>query len=192
MEKIAVSEIKPADEYNRIRDEYRERLMAIKKHRRVTVGPYLNFLFENRDTMLYQIQEMVRAEGIKDPRGIAHEVETYNQLVPSGEELKATLLIEIDDPTVRKVKLSELVGLERCISLLVDRDYQVDAVFDEGQLSPEKISSVQFITFPLGAAARDALLATDHIELVVSHPACSYRTTLSSEQVAALAEDLRA
>lgn len=158
----------------------------------MSVGPYLTFLFENRDTMIYQIQEMMRVEGIDAESAIQHEVNTYNELVPGDHELRATLLIEFDDETVRRVKLAELVGLEKHIALVVDRDYVVNAVFDDRQLDPAKISSVQYIHFPLGKKAADAFMTTDYVEIVTSHPACSYRISLSKEQLAAMRADLAA
>lgn len=191
MKSIQVSDLIPAEEYLRVRDDYRRRLQQIKDRRRVLVGPYLNFMFENRDTMLYQIQEMIRAEGLKEEAAIRHEVETYNELVPGRHELKATLLIEIDNPQARAFKLRELVGLESQISLLIDRDFQIQASYDQRQVDAEKISSVQFLTFALGEQAAEAALNGDGIEILTSHPACSYRVALAPEQLAALREDLR-
>ena len=191
MKKIELEHIKPIAEYNKIRTEYREHIAQVKEPRRVLVGPYLNFLFENRETMLYQVQEMIRAEGNASEAAIRHEVETYNQMVPGPYELKATLLIEIVDPVVRQVKLKELVGLEREISLFIDRDYQIQAEFDASQIDPEKLSSVQFITFPVGEAATGAFMKTNDVEILVTHAACSYRVALSPEQIGALRDDLR-
>lgn len=190
MGKIQFSDVKPLQEYAAIRPEFRERMTRVKAARRVLVGPYLNFLFENRDTMLYQVQEMIRAESLSTESAIQHEIETYNELVPGPNELKATLLIEIDNPQMRAFKLAELVGLEKHISLLIDRDYQVQAEFDQRQIDPEKLSSVQFITFPLGEKATDAFLQTETVELLITHPACSYRMALSKDQISALRDDL--
>lgn len=192
MKKLTVTDIRGRKQYEEIREDFRKRMLSIKEHRRIAVGPYLTFLFENRDTMIYQIQEMARVEGIEGDEAIQHEVNTYNELVPGENELCATLLIEFDDPTVRRVKLAELVGLEKHIALVVDRDYVVSAVFDERQIDPEKLSSVQYIHFPLGKKAADAFMTTDHVEIVTSHPACSYRISLSKEQLAALRQDLAA
>ncbi|MCR9144691.1 MAG: DUF3501 family protein [bacterium] len=191
MNKIEIEHIKPPAEYNRIRAEYREHIAQVKEHRRVLVGPYLNFLFENRETMLYQVQEMIRAEGHTSEESIRHEVDTYNQMVPGPHELKATLLIEIVDEMTRAVKLRELVGIEKEISMLIDQDYQVQAEFDMSQIDPGKVSSVQFISFPLGEQATGALLRTQSVEMLVTHSACSYRVALAPEQIKALQEDLR-
>lgn len=191
MKKIELEHIKPPAEYNRIRSEYREHIAQVKEHRRVMVGPYLNFLFENQETMLYQVQEMIRAEGHTSEDSIRHEVDTYNQMVPGPYELKVTLLIEIVDEMTRAVKLKELVGLENEVSLLIDQDYQIQADFDMSQIDPEKLSSVQFITFPLGEQATGAFLRTENVEILVTHAACSYRVALVPDQIKALREDLR-
>ncbi|MBL8018191.1 MAG: DUF3501 family protein [Leptospirales bacterium] len=192
MNKISRNDIVPMADYERIREEFRARAMRVKDSRRIAVGPYLTFLFENRDTMIYQVQEMIRAEGIRGDAAVQHEIDTYNELVPGEFELRATLLIEFDNPVVRAVKLQELVGLEKHVSLVIDRDFVVSAVFDEKQMDPNKLSSVQYIYFPLGQKATEAFLSTSHVEIVTSHPACSYRQSLGPEQLAALKEDLRA
>jgi len=192
MKKLTIADIRSRAEYEAVRDSFRRTVLSVKEARRVAVGPYLTFLFENRDTMIYQIQEMMRVEGIDGEAAIQHEVNTYNELVPGDHELRATLLIEFDNETVRRVKLAELVGLEKHIALVVDRDYVVNAVFDDRQLDPAKISSVQYIHFPLGQKAADAFMTTDYVEIVTSHPACSYRISLSKEQLSALQADLAA
>lgn len=191
MKKIERSEILETDEYVRIRDEFRQRIMQVKNHRRLIVGDYLCFLFENRDTMIYQVQEMMRAEGIRDEQAIQHEIATYNELVPAPHELAATLLIEFADELVRRVKLKELVGLHEHIHLIIDGDYMIKALFDDRQMDPDKISSVQYIRFPLGPEATEAFLSAKNVELLTDHPACSYRQPLTPEQLAALQADLR-
>ncbi len=192
MTKIQPSDIMPLDQYDRVRDEYRQRIFEIKKARRIGVGEYLTFLFENADTMKYQIQEMARVEQLKDETAVKHEIETYNELVPDPNEITASLLIEINDPAARAFKLRELVGLQDSVSMLVDKDYQIQAEFDDRQITDGKISSVHYLRFPLGEKAADAFLATSDVELLITHPACSYRQPLSPEQLEAMKEDLKA
>ena len=192
MTKIQPSDIMPLDQYDRVRDEYRQRIFEIKKARRIGVGEYLTFLFENADTMKYQIQEMARVEQLKDETAVKHEIETYNELVPDPNEITASLLIEINDPAARAFKLRELVGLQDSVSMLVDKDYQIQAEFDDRQITDGKISSVHYLRFPLGEKAADAFLATSDVELLITHPACSYRQPLSQEQLEAMKEDLKA
>ncbi|MBU43618.1 MAG: hypothetical protein CMN76_10385 [Spirochaetaceae bacterium] len=192
MSKIQPSDIMPLDQYDRIRDEYRQRIFQVKKSRRVAVGDYLTFLFENQDTMKYQIQEMARVEQLKDPEAVKHEIETYNELVPDPNEITASLLIEINDPAARAFKLKELVGLQDSVSMLIDKDYQVQAEFDDRQITDGKISSVHYLRFPLGQKAADAFLSTSSVEILITHPACSYRQELNPDQLEAMKEDLKA
>lgn len=191
MAKIQSNDIMSLEEYEKIRDEYRQRIFEVKKNRRVRVGDYITFLFENQDTMKYQIQEMARVEQLKDEQAVKHEIDTYNELVPDPDEITASLLIEIDDPQVRAFKLKELVGLQDSVSLLIDKDYQVQASFDDRQITDGKISSVHYLRFPLGQKAADAFLETGSVEILITHPACSYRVELNPEQLQALKEDLR-
>jgi len=192
MKPVDVSEIRSLADYERERDEFRKRVLTVKEPRRVTVGNHLTFLFENRDTVLYQIQEMLRVERISDPAAVAHEVETYNELVPGRDELTATLLIEFEDASERAVMLRALVGLERHVKLEVDGCDPCPAVFDERQMAPDKISSVHYIRFPLGKERAAALRRGAAAEVVTDHPRLSARSALSAAQRAALAEDLAA
>jgi len=192
MKLVGIPEILPLPDYERGRDEFRKHVLAIKEPRRVTVGNHLTFLFENRDTVRYQIQEMLRVERITDPAAIAHEVETYNELVPGRDELTATLLIEFEDASERSVMLRALVGLERHVKLEIDGCDPCAAVFDERQMSPNKISSVHYIRFPLGKERAASLRGGAAAEVVADHPRLSARTALSVVQRAALAEDLGA
>lgn len=192
MPKLELKDLYTSEQYEEIRPEFRQRMMEVKKPRRIAVGPLFNFLFENEDTMKYQIQEMVRIEGIREPEAIRHEIDTYNEMIPDRNEIKASLLIEIDDPSARAFKLKELVGVQDKVSLLIAKDYQVHAEFDDRQVTDGKISSVHYLTFTLSEEAADALLATAEVELLVNHPAYSYQTSLSEEQVNALKEDLAA
>ena len=190
MQKIKTKDIKNLKKYSKERDDIRKYILGVKAPRRVILGPYLNFLFENRDTMLYQIQEMIYTEGITNKKGTQHEVDTYNKMIPEAYELKATLLIELDNSEVRKVKLSELVGLEKEIYLLIDGKHKVTVAYDKEQIGEAKLSSVQFLTFHLGEKIAQDFLKTNSVEIMTSHPACSYRAALSEEQLAALKSDM--
>lgn len=187
--KVARDEVIPTPEYEKKRTEVRGRMIKVKEERRLHVGPYFTFLFENHDTMLYQIQEMIRAEGIKDEAAIAHEIETYNALTGGPEEIAATLLIEITDPTVRAVKLAELVGIEHHIHLEVDGE-RILAQFDEAQLDPHKVSSVQYIRFLLPGSLRDHLLNGRNLRIVIDHPGYSYAQNFPEEVARAVRSDL--
>lgn len=98
MKKIEYSEVKNIYEYEKIRNDFRNYIIDLKKRRRVEVGNRISIVFENRDTVLFQIQEMMRAERMVDDNEIKFEVDTYNDLIPEKNELSATLFIEVDDP----------------------------------------------------------------------------------------------
>ena len=189
MKRVSRNEILPLKEYKKKHPEIRETIAKIKGERRVHVGPIFTFLFENHETIRYQIQEMIRAESLTSEEAIQHEIDTYNQLLPNAKELTATLLLEIDDPDVRKVKLKELLGLHQHISFRIDNDTLIKADFDDKQFNTERISSVQFIRFCFGEKA-SLFLNSSNIELASSHPYYSQATRLSEKHLSALKSDL--
>lgn len=191
MAKLTTADILSLPEYSKIRSEFRERAIKIKNLRRIHLGPYLTFLFENKDTMHYQVQEMLRAEHITKEEAIEHEVITYNELVPEKHQLTATLLVEFEDPVIRAVKLKELVGLENHLYLTIGDDDQVLASFDERQLTEDKLSSVQYIKFNVGEELTRAILGGAQIGVKSTHGACSYHEIFSQEQRNSVVEDLK-
>src|SRR5438128_5894332 len=147
MRPVERSEIIDYVTYEEGRDAFREKVFAEKAPRRVHIGEYLTLLFENHLTMQYQIQEMIRTERIVKEADIQHEIETYNELLGGEGELGCTLLIEIDDPAVRNVKLKEWWSLPEKIYLLLEDGTRVRASFDERQRGGQRLSSVQYMTF---------------------------------------------
>ncbi len=159
------------------------RMLPLKALRRVHLGAELTLLFENRDTVRYQVQEMMRVERIVRESDIQHELETYNELLGGPGELGATLLIEIDDPRRRDEKLPQWLELPRRIYVELADGTRVRAEVDERQIGETRVSAVQYLRFPVGERAPVAL-GTDFPELQT-------RVVLSGDQRAALAEDLR-
>ncbi len=190
MKAVSPSEIKSIQDYEIDRPRMRERVMKIKAVRRIHLGDHLTFLFENRDTVIYQIQEMMRAEGMTKPAEIKRELEVYNELVAGDGELCATLLIEYTDPALRDAKLRELLGLENHIVLRIGEAGEARAVFDTRQLSEDRISSVHYLTFPLGPQLSAAFPMATKVELRCDHEKLSVSQLLSAEQHAALVQDL--
>jgi hypothetical protein len=190
MNRVTPAEIKSLGDYELARDAFRKRVLEVKDVRRVRVGEHLTFLFENHDTVLYQIQEMLRVERITEPKAIAHEVATYNDLIAAPDELVATLLVEYEEAGERARMLRELVGLDRHVSLVVDGKPPCRAVFDEAQVSEQKISSVHYVRFPLGGDRAGALRGGAGAAIVVDHPRMAARTELGAAQLAALGTDL--
>ncbi len=189
MDPVERHEIMSLEDYEIARPAVRKRIMEIKAARRVAVGDHITILFENHDTVLYQIQEMLRAERITDPEAIQYEIDTYNELVPGENELTATLLIEYEDPAERDRRLRELVGLERHVRIEVAGEV-CPAHFDERQTSPERISSVHYVSFPLTPRAAYAICQGERPTIVIDHPQMKARATLDERQTRALAEDL--
>ena len=198
MKPIARNEILGLADYEAIRESFRGRVIAEKKARRIALGPQASCVFENRDTALMQIQEMLRTERITREAAIAHEVETYNQLVPGDHELSATVLIEILEKADRESFLFEAKGLDRAFSLVVD-GATCAGKHDEAREQEDRTTAVHYLKFPLVEAAERALrdvLAKKRspseitIELVVEHPRYAAKTTLPALLVMSLAEDL--
>jgi hypothetical protein len=189
---ITPPEILPLTTYDRVRSLLRPLCIAEKARRRLAVGPHLTLLFENRQTIWYQIQEILRTERIFEDAAINAEVENYNELLPRPGELSATLLVEYADPAERDVELPRLVGLERHMWLALDQQ-RIGARFDERQTSPDQISAVQFIAFPLGAdAARFGdLAAAGKVAVEVDHPHLAARALVQTPLAEALTDDLR-
>ena len=198
MKRIERGEVLGLAEYEAIREPFRARVIAEKKARRVALGPNASCVFENRDTAMMQIQEMLRTERITREAAILHEIETYNQLVPGDHELSATVLIEIDEKPDRETFLFEAKGLDRSFALLVD-GVRCHGKHDESRESPDRTTAVHYLKFPLEPAAERALrdvLAKARkpgdvaVELVVEHARYSAKATLPASLVQSLAEDL--
>jgi hypothetical protein len=157
-------------------------VMAAKAARRIHVGEYLTFLFENRTTVRYQVQEMLRVEKIVREADVAHELATYNELLGADGELGCTLLVEIDDPEVRAQKLGRWVDLPDHVYVELADGRRVRPNVDERQRESGRLSTVQYLKFRAGESVP--------VAIGCDHPEQSARTELAAEQRAALAEDL--
>ena len=186
MRPIHVSEIKHIADYEILRAEWRPKMMALKDRRRIRVGAHMTFLFENRDTVRYQVQEMMRIERMENPREIAHEITTYNELIPAAGELSASLLIEYETPAERDIWLPALLGLERHIRLEAGGQ-RSQARFDDRQISTGRISAVQYLKFPL--SARQVTAFPHEAWIVIDHPKYQAEQKLTPQQLQDLAAD---
>ncbi|MEW6126815.1 MAG: DUF3501 family protein [Acidobacteriota bacterium] len=184
MKAVERSEILDYVTYEEGRDQFREKVLMTKLPRRVHVGEHFTLLFENHLTVQYQIQEMVRTERIVKEADIRHEIDTYNELLGTDGELGCTLLIEIDDPQVRAVKLREWWHLPEKIYVTLEDGSRVWATFDERQRGKEQVSSVQFLKFNTKGQVP--------VAVGVDLPELSAETPLTDEQRKALQEDLAA
>ena len=188
---IVEADILPMDAYARARGEWRRKIAAMKRNRRVEIGPYVTFYFENYETMWLQVQEMVFIEkgGAEQVPG---ELEAYNPLVPKGNELVATFMIEIDDPERRRRVLGGLGGVEETAFIRVD-DETIRAVAEQDQdrtTAEGKASSVQFVHFPF-TPAQIAAFRTPGAQVVLglSHPNYGHMAVLPETVRAELARD---
>ena len=182
MRKVTRDDILDLESYERERPQLRSRLMKIKARRRVHLGEHLTFLFENFETMRYQVQEMLRIEGRSSEDAIEHELKTYNELLPEDGSLGCTLLIEIDDEAERASKLTAWIDLPKHLYLELEDGTRSQAEFDERQVGDERLSSVQYLRFSCGGIAPVAIVsALEGLEL---------RAELSPVQKKALAADL--
>jgi hypothetical protein len=190
MRKVTPADIQEAADYEIGRAALRTRILAIKAARRVAIGDHLTVLFENHDTVRYQIQEMLRIERITDRAAIRHEIDTYNELVAGPDELRATLLIEYEDAAERDRWLRALLGLERHLHLVVPGVGECRARFDDRQISSDRISSVHYVTFALGPRLATAIREGAGVVVHVDHPRLEAQAELSVTQLAAVREDL--
>ncbi len=148
MKVITVDDLIPYEEYERQRESFLANIIALKQRRRISIGPLITVVFENRDTVRFQIQEMIRAERILDPVKIQDELDVYNALLPEPNELSATLLIEITDEATTKEKLDQFMGLDHGekVAIVADGE-QAFGEFEGGRSHETKISAVHFVKF---------------------------------------------
>ncbi len=179
------------EQYARCRSDFRTRVLHHKQLRNIAVGPHTTWCFEDRLTMQYQIQEMLRTERIFEPEGIQEELDSYNPLIPDGTNLKATLLIEYADAEERRIALERLRGIEAACWLAVGGQ-RFAAIADEDleRENAVKTSAVHFLRFELNESACTAIKAGALIELGIDHPAYQHRTLTSAATSASLAADL--
>jgi hypothetical protein len=188
---IAPGDLYSLEEYHKLRAEFRERVLAHKKHRLVAVGPNATLYFEDRLTMQYQVQEMLRIERIFETEAIEEELAAYNPLIPDGSNLKATFMLEFPNAEERKGKLAELGGIEDCLFAQVGDVERVACIADEDleRTSDEKTSAVHFVRFEFDAASIQALKAGAALKFIIDHPNYRHETVLTPEQRAALVAD---
>lgn len=172
MQKLTPADLMTLERYARERQDFRSRVIAHKKARKLAVGPNTTWLFEDRLTIQYQVQEILRTEKIFEPEGIEEELEAYNPLIPDGRNWKVTLLIEYPDPTTRPAHLARLKGIEdRCYVQVADFA-RVYAIADEDleRENEEKTSSVHFLRFEFSDAMVTALRAGAALAIGIDHP----------------------
>ena len=197
MPKLTLDDIVDLRAYERERDEFRAHVIALKKRRRISVGPVVTFVFENADTVRFQIQEMARVEKTITDEGIETELRIYNPLVPEPGHLAATLFIELTSDELLRDWLPRLVGIERSIELRLGDGTDVVTIANtvdadhEKQLTRDEITaSVHYIHFALTPDQVERF-AAGPVALAVRHPEYDHERVLGSDAVAELLRDLR-
>ncbi len=176
--------------YERIREKFRAHGIEIKRPRRIAVGSRLTFIFENYDTVLLQIQEMLRTERTVKEEEVQAEIDVYNELIPAAYELSATLMIEIPEADLIREELDRLIGIDERVLLEIG-EVSVAASFDPKQYEGDRISAVQYLHFPLGPelAERFADLEVP-VTLRVAHPHYYASAPIEGASRASLVQDL--
>jgi hypothetical protein len=195
--KLTLDDIADLRAYEREREAFRAHVIALKKRRRVHVGPFVTLVFENRDTIRFQIQEMARAERILTDEGIETELQIYNPLIPEPNHLSATLFIELTTEEQLREWLPQLVGIERAVALRLgagDDAEEVRCEVDpdhEKQLTREDVTaSVHYVHFTLDDRQIERF-AAGPVTVVIDHPAYTHEQLLSDETREELLTDLR-
>jgi len=191
MDKLTRTDLLSLETYAQQRGEFRARVMAHKKQRTARLGEHLTLIFEDRLSIQYQVQEMLRIERIFEADGIQDELDAYNPLVPDGSNLKATMLIEYADVEQRKRELVRLRHIEHAIALSVHGHAAVTAIADEDmeRSNDEKTAAVHFLRFELGPAMIADWRAGAAVTLTSTLAAMPVEATLTPEQRHALAAD---
>jgi len=191
--KLTIDDIADQRAYEREREAFRAHIIELKQHRRIGVGPFVSLVFENRDTIRFQIQEMARAERILTDDGIQAELDIYNPLIPEKGSLSATLFIELTSKDELMEWLPKLVGIERSVQLRIDGEV-VAATPDaehERQLTRETITaSVHYVHFELDPTQIQRF-ADARVRIEVAHENYAYETELSKAARESLLDDLR-
>jgi hypothetical protein len=192
MSQLTPPDLYSLEQYAKIRKEFRAKVMAHKRDRKVPVGPNATLYFEDRLTIQYQIQEMLRIERIFEEEGIRDELDAYNPLIPDGRNLKATFMVEFTDSEERKLALAKLMGIEDQVWVQVPGYEPVFAIADEDMEREDdaKTSSVHFLRFELTAPMVAAVKGGARLVLGIDHPQYTHSVTAAPATMVSLMADL--
>lgn len=191
MRPIDRNEVLPLGDYEGIRPHFRARVIEEKKARRFALGPHLSGVFENRDTVLLQIQEMLRTERITREDAVLHEIETYNELIPGPSEVSMTCFVEISDRDLREATLQELAGLENSFFVEVDGEAFQARTLRPDEVRPDRTTAVHYLKAALSPEAFSKVQGRKaKVAVLVRHPRYEARADLGKPAADALAADL--
>ncbi len=193
MKPIVPADIKGPAIYAGIRDDFRRRIIEYKEHRRIDIGDRVFLVFENRKTLIFQIEEILRAEKITAPEQVAEEIEVYNQLMPTVDSLSATLFLTVprdkDNERDRRAELDRFIGLDEHVVLHIG-PHAIRAEFEAGRATEERISAVQYTRYRLSPPAIAALRTPGtEVSVEIDHPVYRHRARASEEMRASLGAD---
>jgi hypothetical protein len=191
MEKLNREDLYSLEQYAERRGEFRARVIEHKKHRRVDIGPHLTLYFEDRLTIQYQVQEMLRIERIFEADGIHEELDAYNPLIPDGGNLKCTAMFEFEDVNERRRRLAELAGVENHVWVQVEGFDKVYAIANEDldRSTDEKTSAVHFMRFEFTPEMRAALRSGAGLTMGVTHDLYNHQVRIEGDTLNALVAD---
>jgi len=186
---ITRQDIKGPAVWAQIRDDYRNRVIEMKKHRRVIIGDHVELVFDNRFTLTMQIEEICRLENLTRDDQIQAEIDLTNDLMPTETSLAATLFIPLPQDENTMTRMKELVGLDEHVILHIG-SHAIRAAFEPGRSTEERISAVQYTRYPLSPDAKAALLTPGTpIAVEIDHPSYRHRVQCSEDLRASLAAD---
>lgn len=189
---ITRDDLMSLEQYAEQRDDFRQQVLQHKKNRQVPLGPNATLYFEDRLTLLYQIQEMLRIEKVFEADGINEELAAYNPLIPSGQNFKATFMIEYPDAQVRAAQLEKMVGVEDLVWMQIGAQDKIWSIADEDleRSTETKTSAVHFLRFELGEVITQELKDGAQWTIGVQHPVYTYDITVEGDTRASLLNDL--
>ena len=192
IQQITREDLMSLEQYAEKRGEFRQQVLEHKKHRQIALGPNATLYFEDRLTLLYQIQEMLRIEKVFEADGINEELAAYNPLIPDGRNFKATFMIEYPDPEVRAAQLEKMVGIEDLVWMQIGEHDKIWSIADEDleRSTEEKTSAVHFLRFELDDDMARDLKAGASWQIGVQHPVYTYELTVDGEVRDSLLKDL--
>lgn len=189
MKPLTIQDIKNIYEYEKVRKDFQSAVIAHKKARRVHVGPFATFVFEDRTTLIFQVQEMCRAERLVEDAKVQEELDVYNELLPGDNELSATLFIEFSNDVDLRRYMPTLPGIERTAYLDFGDGVRVEAIAEGGRSREDRTASVHYLKFPLTDEAWRRLAEAPEVRLGLDHANYQHATTLSEATRQSLAAD---
>ena len=194
MDPLTLEDVYDLDRYEAIREPYRQAILAHKRVRRLAVGDRVTVVFEDRETVRWQVLEMARVERIRDRGLLQHELDVYNELLPGEDSLSATLFIEITEVAAIRPELDRLIGIDEHLALILgsgEGELRIVAGFDDQQLEEDRISAVHYVRFPLRGPARAAFLDRSiPARLRIDHPSYEASADLPAAMRESLLRDL--